>query len=503
MQTVAAQWVMLSLTRSALLIAAVQAASSLPVFALAIPSGALGDLVDRRRLILVTQVVMLVAAAAMAVLSAAGVLTAGALLALLFLIGCGTAASAPTWQTLQPELAPPDQRPEAIALGSVNQNLARAIGPAVGGLLLAATSAAVVFGVNALSFVAVVGAVAVTAIPARAETIGREHAVDAVRAGGRYVANSPVLLALIVRAAGFIFPAGAVWALLPLVARGRLHLGSLGYGLLLGCVGVGALLAATYGPALRRALTPPALYAAAATAVAAGAVVLAVSHSVALDAVALVWAGAAWITGIGLLGAAYQTSMPAWVKARGMSYYLIAFQGSNAIGALVFGALAGATTTSTALVVMAVVLAGVVLLLWRLPLPAPETQDVVSADPWPLPDIGDDPSGTGPVMVQVVWRVGEERVGEFLAGVAQLRRLRRRTGAISWRIYRDTSDTAALIETFVVGSWEEHERQHARLSAADLKTIDAASELTEDPAERPVRHLLAVPTGRHSARPAS
>src|ERR1700722_1930009 len=198
MQTVAAQWVMTSLTSSALLLSAISAAGSIPVLLLAVPSGALGDLVDRKRLILVAQLVMLVAAAGLALLSAIGALTPWLLIALLFVIGVGGAAGAPTWQTLQPELVPASERPQAIALGSVNQNLARAVGPAIGGLLLAATSAALVFGVNAFSFVAVLAAVVLPRIPARTQDLPREHVTAAIRAGGRYVANSPVLLAVIV-----------------------------------------------------------------------------------------------------------------------------------------------------------------------------------------------------------------------------------------------------------------------------------------------------------------
>ena len=297
MQTVAAQWVMVSLTSSALLVSAIGAAGSLPVLLLAIPAGALGDLVDRRRLIVITQIVMLVAAAGLALLAAVSGLTPAVILALLFVVGCGGAASAPAWQTLQPELVPPEDRQQAIALGSVNQNLARAVGPALGGILLAATSAALVFGVNAVSFVAVVIAVAATALPKRASALPREHAIDAVRAGGRYVAFSPVLRALIVRALAFIFPASAIWALLPLVARGKLGLGSTGYGLLLGCVGIGAFAAASLAPAARR-LGPRMLYAAAAASIAGATVVLALSHEAYLDAIALVLAGAAWISGL-------------------------------------------------------------------------------------------------------------------------------------------------------------------------------------------------------------
>jgi len=496
MQTVAAQWVMISLTRSALLIGAIQAASSLPSLILAIPAGALGDLVDRRRLILATQILMLVAATVLAVLGAAGSLSPGVLLLLLFVIGCGVAGSAPTWQTLQPELVPEQDRAAAIALGTVNQNLARAIGPAIGGALLAATSAAVVFGVNAASFVAVVAAVIVTRIPVRRSTLPREHAIEAMRAGGRFVANSPVLLGLIARAVAFILPAGATWALLPIVASGRLHLDSAGYGLLLGCVGVGALIAATYGPAIRRRLTPRVIYAASTATVAAGAVVLAVSDVVALDAVVLVAAGAAWITAIGLLGAAYQSSMPPWVKARGIAFYQVAFQGSNAIGALGFGALAAATDVRVAFYGMAGLLALAVLLTWRLPLPAADPHTVAPVDPWPLPDVEGDAEQAGPVLVTVEWPVRPEAEQEFLSSARDLRRLRRRTGAVSWRLYHSTEqDPPVLVETFSLGNWAEHERQHDRIYPSDEEVLDRLDRLLEPSNARRVSHLMAVHRG--------
>jgi MFS family permease len=495
MQTVAAQWVMISLTSSAVLVTSISAAGSLPVLLLAIPAGALGDLVNRKVLIIVTQVVMLAAAAALAVLAALSALTPALILALLFVLGCGGAASAPTWQTLQPELVPPEQRQDAIALGSVNQNLARAVGPALGGLLLAATSAALVFGVNAVSFVAVLIGVAITVLPKRSSQLPREHVVDAVRAGGRYVAFSPTLIALIVRSAAFIFPAGAVWALLPLVARGTLHLGSTGYGLLLGCVGVGAIVSATFGPAVRRLLSPRALYACAAAVIAAATVLISVSHSAFIDGVLLVAAGYAWISGLGLLGAAYQSAMPTWVKARGMSYYLIAFQGSNAIGGIAFGAVAQAASLSTALIAIAVVLGVGLVATWRLALPATPGADAQPGEPWPLPELSDGQvADPGPVMVSVRWMVRADAAEEFRALARHLRAIRRRTGATSWRLYRESDEQYVFVETFILGSWEEHERQHARMSAGDLATFDQLDEMLGADTPRAVHHYIAVST---------
>ena len=498
MQTVAAQWVMTSLTTSALLLSAISAAGSIPVLLLAIPAGALGDLVDRRRLILASQVLMLLAAAALAVLAAASALTPAVLLALLFVIGIGGAASAPTWQTLTPELVPAPERPQAIALGSVNQNLARAVGPAIGGALLAATSAGLVFGVNAVSFLAVVGAVVGTAIPIRTLSLPREHVFAAVRAGGRYVVHSPVLLALIVRAALFVFPAGALWALLPLVARFRLGLGSAGYGLLLGCVGVGALVAASLGPHLRRRVTPRVVYAVACLLVAGPAFLLAVTHSVAVAVVALVAAGAAWITGLGLLGAAYQGQLPSWVKARGVSYYLVAFQGANGIGALVFGGVAQASSAGTGLTVLAVALVVVVPVTWRLAFPAALGAGPLTEEPLALPEITDVQEG--PVAITVSYRLAPGRADAFLALGEELRRTRRRTGAVRWHLHRDLEDTDRFEEVFIVGSWEEHERQHARLQGPDRQVLDAIDALLAPGEHRTARHALAIRPPRHPRR---
>jgi MFS family permease len=491
MQTVAAQWVMTSLSSSALLLSATSAAGSIPVLLLAIPAGALGDLIDRRRLILIGQVTMLAGAAVLAVLSATGSLTPPSLIGLLFVIGVGGALGAPTWQTLQPELVPPEERPQAIALGSVNQNLARAVGPAIGGVLLTATSAAIVFGVNAISFVAVLAAVMLTAIPKRTNNLPAESATAAIRAGGRFVANSPVLVAVIVRSIAFVFLAGAIWALLPLVARHRLGLGSGGYGLLLACVGVGALLAANFGPALKRRLSPGAIYLFACLLVAGSAALLAVTHTIVLAIVALVAAGAAWITGLGVMSAAYQSQLPAWAKARSFAYYLVAFQGASGIGALTLGAIAQATTVETSLLVVAGGLLVSALATWRLPLPGRDAELIQAAEPVPLPAAPDDDRHL-PAIVTVQYPLAPGQAQAFIAQTKDLRRLRRRTGAVHWHLSRDVDDPDLLIESFVAGTWEEHERQHARMQVADQELLDGFDVLLRPGGSRTAHHAVGV-----------
>jgi predicted MFS family arabinose efflux permease len=486
MQTVAAQWLMISLTSSALLVGAIQA-TNLPVLLLAVPAGVLGDLVDRKRLVLAGQSVMLLAAAALGGLAAVRLVTPGWLLVLLCGIGVGQGLTGPTAQTLQPELVPPAERPQAIALGSVNQNLARAVGPAIGGALLAATSAAVVFFANAVSFVAVLGAVALTAVPARSATLPREQFGSATRAGWRFIRNSPALIAIMVRAAAFAFFAAGVWALLPLVARRTLHLGSGGYGLLLGCVGVGALAGATFSPAIRRALSPRALVAACAAAIAVPALVLAASHSVVLDGAGLVLAGTGWIIALGLLNASFQSALPSWVKARGMAYYLIAFQGATGIGALALGGVAQATTLNTGLIVLAAGLATGTAITWRLRLPRPGQIQVMPADVMPVPAL--EPT-QGPILVLVTYPIAPGSDAVFLAKKDRLRHFRSRTGAFRWRLFRDPSSDDQYVETYLVGSWEEHERQHARATQQDQRLLEDIDKLLAPGTHRRARHYV-------------
>jgi MFS family permease len=485
MQTVGAQWLMLSLTTAAAPVALIQTASSLPTLLFAVPAGALGDLLDRRRFLIVTQFFMALAAGALGALAVAGVLTPVALLALLFALGAGQALTSPTWQTLQPELVKPEERPQAIALGSVNQNLARAVGPAIGGALVAATSVGTVFTINAITFFAVI-AVLIRWRERKRPTgpLPPEQIRQAVRAGGRYVFASPVLRVILLRAGAFVFFASSIWALLPLTASHALHLGSGGYGLLLGCVGVGAVAGAALLPGLRRRLTPGQMLGIGSVTVAALALVLAYVHVIALVGVALVIGGTAWILALSTLNSIYQASLPGWAKARGMGYYLIVFQGGNAIGSAVLGIAAGQIGLSNTLLVAAVGLAFGPLLGLRAPFKAIAPDELLPAGDWPTPIIVDDRPPGGPVMVSVEYRPRAELRDQFLTELYDVRFSRRRTGASSWQMWRDSDDPGRFLEQFVVSSWEEHLRQHERVSERDsdrLKRIDAMSEPEHPP----------------------
>jgi MFS family permease len=509
MQTVGAQELMLTLTTSATLVALIQTAAGLPVVLLAVPAGAIGDLVDRRRLLIASQSFMLIAATLLAVLALAGLVTPWVLLALIFAVGAGQTLTSPTWQTLQPELVEPQDRTQAIALGAVNQNLSRAIGPAIGGALYAATSAAALFFVNALSFVPVIGAVARWRGGARpASAAAPEHVVEAIRAGARYIAGSPALRVILLRAGLFMFFANSIWALLPLIARTRLHLGSGGYGLLLAGVGIGAVAGAVALPRLRGRVPAGALLTASTLLFAAVTLALAYVRVSELAGLALVVGGVAWILALSTLNSQYQGTLPGWAKARGMSYYLVIFQGGGALGSAVFGVIAQDAGLSDALLVAAIALAVVAVVGTRLPFKAISPRELLPAGDWPDPRLVDADGSDGPVQVTAEYwpRPGLEL--KLIEALRAGRHARRRTGAVSWRVWRDAADPGHVLEQFVVGSWDEHLRQHERVSRRDQQRLEEIVAMTDPSRPATVTHWLAPGSGavageRHAAeRPA-
>jgi predicted MFS family arabinose efflux permease len=433
---------------------------------------------------------MLLAAAALGVLAAAGLVTPWILLALIFALGIGQAFTSPTWQALQPELVEPDERQQAISLGAVNQNLARAVGPAIGGVLLAATSAAALFFLNAASFVAVIAVVVAWRAVRIQRTLPREHVGEATRAGARYVAESPALRAVLMRTVLFALFASPIWALLPLTTSSQLHLGSGGYGLLLGCVGVGALAGAAVLPRVRNRLAAGTLVTVGSLALGGVTLILADVHITAVVAVALVFGGLAWILVLSTFNSVYQLTLPGWVKTRGMGFYLIAFQGGMAVGSAAAGIAAQQLGLSRAFTISAAGLILGPLAALRYKFQAISPDDLQPAGDWPQPHIsGDEPIG-GPVMVSVEYwpRPGAE--DDFLAELETARHSRRRTGASSWKVWRDAEQPGRFMEQFVVASWAEHLRQHERVSKRDQARLDRIRDLTDPEHPTVVTHLI-------------
>jgi MFS family permease len=493
MQTVAAQWLMITLEHSALMVALVQTAISLPVVLLALPAGALGDIVDRRRLLIASQALAVVAAGLLAGLTLADKIGAWSLLGLTLAVGVGDALRRPAWQALQPQLVPREEIPQAAALNSANMNVGRALGPALGGVLVAAAGPGWAFMFNAASYFAVLAVL----VPWRSEQersgLGPERIGAAVRAGARYAKSSPRLRAVLMRTALFLVFASALWALLPVVAKRQLDLGSGGYGLLLGAVGLGAVLGAAILPSLRARRTMDAVISLATVAFATACVGLATFNVVAPVLVLLVLAGVGWVTTLGVLMGSAQTILPSWVGARGMALFLLVFHGGQAGGAVLWGAVADWSGTDVAFLVVAGGLAAGLLAVPRYRVRSGEDLDLSPSRHWVEPQLAlDRDPGAAPVLVTVEYRVPPENHLEFREAMQAVGRVRRRSGATRWSLFQDVADPDHFVETFIVPSWEEHLRQHERVTVADRRFEDRAHALLASGETPRVTHLLAT-----------
>jgi MFS family permease len=491
MQTVGAQWLMGTLSHDPLLVALVQTGMTLPVFLVGFPAGALGDVFDRRRVLLFAQSSMLVSAGLLAALTLSDRATPAILLALTFVLGLGQALTAPSWQAIQPQLVGRELIPQAAALGSTSMNLARAVGPAIGGALVAAAGPGWVFVLNAVSFVGVLGVLSVWRREPPPQVLGPEHIRGALRAGVRFVRSSPRMRTVLVRAAAFVLFASAIWALLPIVVRTGLGLGSGGYGLLLGAVGLGAVIAAWTLPRVRERLSLDRVLTAASSAFAAAALVIAWVDFVPAVALALVVTGYCWIAVLSSLNASAQFVLPDWVRARGMGVYLLVFQGGQAAGAAIWGIVTSQAGTGVALSIVAGGLAAVFLVARRWPLVATPL-DVRPREHWSEPELAIEPDPAhGPVLVTVEYRVPRERAEAFREAMERVGRARRRSGAERWGIFQDGADPEVFLEAFLVPTWDEHLRQQEeRFTRHDQQSLERARELMADGARPSVRHLF-------------
>jgi MFS family permease len=492
MQDVGASWLMLSLTTSPILVALVETAGSLPIVLLALPAGALADVVGKRRLVLVTQTWMLVSAAALGVLTIAGLTTPWLLLLLTFTLGLGSAMNSPAWQAIIPELVPRRELSAAVTLSSVAINVSRAVGPALGGLIVAAAGSGVVFLLNAVSFLAVIVVIYRWQPAPTQSTRPAEHVLGAMRAGVRYVRYSPELRATFVRTASFIICASALWALLPLQARHGLGLGSFGYGVLLGCIGAGAVSGAGLLPTVRRKISNNLLVIGASLLFAIVTVVLAFVSNPVLVGLSLIFGGFAWIAVVSSFNTAAQAAAPAWVRARALSLYTLVFMGGMAIGSAIWGAVAAQFGVKGALVFSATGLIAGSATSLRYRLTSDEGLSLAPWDHWPEPVVVVEPKPEqGPILVQIEYRIDPTRAGEFREAMRDMRRIRRRDGSIHWGLFHDAAEPDRFVESFVNESWAEHLRQHSRITEADKEIENRIFSFHIGGGRPPTIHLIA------------
>lgn len=493
MQNVAGVWLMSSLTPSPMMVALMQTATSLPVLLVGFPGGALADIIDRRRLLLLSQAWMLLAAGGLALITYTGAATPWTLLGLTFALGLGAALNGPAWQATTPDLVPRHELVSAIALGGVSMNAARAVGPALGGLIVAAAGPGAVFLLNMLSFLAVLAVLARWREEPKESLLPAERVLGAMRAGVRYLHHAPALQAVLVRTGGFILGASALWALLPLVARDLLGLGPTGYGVLLGSMGLGAVGGATVLPHLRRRMSLDALVAGASVAFAVVTFALGELRVLGAALAVLLLGGMSWIVMMATLNSTTQTAVPEWVRARSVALYILVFQGVTAAGSALWGAVAERTSVQVALSAAALVLVASTATGLRWPLRRSATgAELEPSLHWPEPQLARPPSPeAGPVLVQVDYRVEPTRAAAFRDAMDALRRVRRRNGASAWGLFEDPADPGRFVESFLVESWGEHQRQHARVTHADRAVEERARAFHVGEGPPGVQHLIA------------
>ncbi len=491
LQNVGAGWLMTSLTPSPMMVASVQVATTLPVFLLALPGGGLADIVDRRRLLLFTQGWMLVAAATLAAATALGVVTPWLLLALTFALGAGFALNAPAWQAVVPEIVPRAEVNAAVALNGMSMNASRAVGPAVGGILVATAGPAVAFLLNSLSFVGVMWVLYRWESPVQRAVLPAERLWGAMRVGLRYVRHAPAFREVLIRSGAFVIGAGGLWALLPALARDHAAWGPMAYGLLLGALGVGAIVGTITLPLMRRVATGDSIVTIGTLVFAAAGMAVALTTSLLVRCAFLLPAGSAWLVVLTVLNSSAQSLLPAWVRARALSVYLLVFFGGLAAGSAFWGAIAAPISVSFALILSSVwlVLGTATALRYRLPTGPP--LEVEPARHWPeAPTVPGSDHEQGPVLVTIEYQIAAENVADFRQALDQLRLARLRDGAIRWDLFRDAENGELFVETFLVESWTEHLRQHERVTEEDRRA-ETVVRAFHGPDTRPrVRHLL-------------
>lgn len=491
MNDTAAVWTMTTLTGSPTMVSLMQTMSSLPLFLFALPAGALADLVDRRRLILFAQTGALLTALGMAFLVWQGMLSQSLLLLATFQLGVAAAFTTPAWQALIPEVVGRQQLAPAIALGGVGYNIARAVGPIAGGLLLAALGPAPVFALNAVSFVAVIFVMSRGNYIATPRSAQREQMLGAMAAAIRYVRHAAPMRSVLMRGGVHIFAAVAPVVLLPILVRSRGWEAST-FGMMMGCYGVGAISTAIFVlPKLRSRFSFDQVLMGASLVSAISTLAVAfVPGKIALGAV-LVVCGGAWLSGLNTFSVASQSAFPNWVRARSSAIYLVVMQGGSALGAVVWGQLTGHFNSTVALVAAACGLILSAILSRLLPISHVEKLDLSPSNHWHGHAMANEPSPEdGPILITIEYHIDPANAKPFRAAMFQLREIRLRDGAFRCSLFVDLEDATLYRETFLVGSWAEHLRQHERATVDDLRVEQAVLDFHVAPEPPVTRHLL-------------
>src|SRR5579872_3880924 len=463
LQNTGAGWLMTSLAPRPFIVAMVQAATIMPVFLLALPGGALADIVDRRVFLLGCQIWTFGAAIALATLTLLHAMTAFWLLVLTFGIGIGSALTAPAWSAIVPELVPREDLVQAIALNGIGYNLTRAVGPALAGFLILLGGSSLTFSLYAVSIVAVLGTLFTWRRERRFTGLPREHLLSAMRAGIRFVRNTPAVQYAMVRTIAYSIPAAAPWALLPLLVRQHLGLGPGMYGVILGMMGIGGVTSGMLLPMVRGHIDRGTTVICCTLFSCTGIVLLGVSHHWLPAAFGMLLFGVGWTSAYATIQAAAQLVCPPWVRARSLAIYQLAQNGALTAASFAWGLLGGWIGLSDTLLVAAGVGVALVVVVrgYSIDLSVGRTERVVEPA-LPMPEA---PAAElvpllrrarGRVMETAHYRVEQQQRAAFLAAMAEVRKVRGRAGALFWQLYEDVAHPEGWMEMWSMESWTDH-----------------------------------------------
>lgn len=500
MYNAAAGWLMTSLDPDPLTVSLVQVATSLPMFLFALLAGALADIVDKRRFLIVVEAAIAAVSVIFAAIVWFGLATPDNLLLFTFLIGAGSVLTAPAWQSIVPQLVPKQDLHPAVVANSVGVNISRAVGPALGGVITAGAGIAVPFWLNAVSNLGIIGALLWWRSPQKGSLhLPVERFGSAIRTGFRYARHNSHLRATLMRAVGFFLFASAYWALLPLVARSQIAGGPQLYGILLGAIGAGAVGGAFALPWLQSKLGPDRLVAAGTCGTALTLTLFGFAHDANAALAASFIAGVSWIAVLSSLNVSAQVALPDWVRGRGLAMFVTVFFGAMTLGSAVWGKVAGIVGLPAAHFIAAASALVVIPLTWRWKLQTGARIDFTPSMHWPAPlSTHDFEHDQGPVLVTVEYRINSRNRGAFLAALERLAHERRRDGAYAWSVFEDAAEEGRFLETFLVESWLEHLRQHERVTNADRVLQEAVQRFHTEGTPK-VTHFIAAEPGEARA----
>lgn len=493
------QWLMTSLSPSPLMVSLILTVTALPIVILAIPSGALADILDRRKLLIVTQFLMMIVAGIFAILTFYEIITPEMLLILTFVLGLGAAINMPSMIGMSLALAGTSDKQTAISFGGIGINIGRAVGPAVAGILIVFAGPWIVFLLNACTFTGIMAVLFYLRKDPRDRDPFPEHVIGAMRNGLKYVRHSPKVHSVLVRDGAFAFFGSAIFALLPLLSRRELELNSDGFGMLLGFFGVGAILSGFFVlPKIQKKISLDGIVLTGSILTAIVMFTLATQHEFILLLAVMIVSGIAQIFVMASLNFAAYKSTPKWVGLRILSVHVLIFQASITIGSIVWGTLAQLYGIPTALVISGIgILAGLIVML-KFKLPAKNDDELVPSMHWSIPQISQEINlDDGPVLVEIQYNVESKNSNYFYNEIQKLKEIRLRDGSINWHLFHDLEVPERYVESFIVSSWAEHMRQHERITVDDKKIQDKVNTFHTGDDPPVVSHMIAQRDHQH------